>query len=438
MLRGVVSRPLSLIVIGAALAVASCKDKPAPPTAAVAAPSARPSAVASATGSPAAPALDDLLHFTDARIGVSSKVENPRDFAEHVADGRLDTAWNGKTGDLVGGWIGFRVPAAARVKLIELTAGYAATSRKGEDLFALNHRIARVRVTRDGVSLGEHALDPDSRAFQRIALDAPGGDFKIEVLAVKPGTRAAWRELVMSELRVFGVAGAAKRAAASIPHVQVGSLDALPAAAATTVAPRKREADTVKVIPAGEVEPDLECGSWTAPLTFQRAQLLDGGLPGSLPWEPPDPSCDFAIKQTRGDTKLVLFARTDLRESYRELGIERGGRLFLLQRPFDQQSHFDPHCSGASGAKLHSARLEGDAAIFVIYGWSIANPWPQALEDGGLESTGGSSERSLEEIRCVLGPAGATPACTMRILAEKRDDAPDPSVSDGPAPLPWK
>ena len=430
------SRPLSIIVIGAALATASCKDKPAP-SAAVEAATARSSAVASTTrGAPSA--LDDLLHFTDARLGVSSKVDNPRDFAEHVADGRLDTAWNGKTGDLVGGWIGFRVPAVARVKLIELTAGYVATSRKGEDLFALNHRIARVRVTRDGVSLGEHALDPDSRALQRIALDAQGGDFKIEVLAVKPGTRAAWKELVMSELRVFGVAGGAKRASASVPHVQIGSLDAQPAAAAGAVPPRKRADTTVKVLPAGEVEPDLECGSWTAPLTFQRAQLLDGGLPSSFPWEPPEPSCDFAIKATRGDIKLVLFSRTDLRESYHELGIERGGRLFLVQRPFDEQSHFDPHCSGSDGAKLQSARIEGDAAIFLIYAWAVANPWPQALDDGSVETTRGSTERSLEEIRCLLGPAGATPACTAKILAEKRDDTADPTASSGPAPLPWK
>lgn len=219
--RGVITRPIDTAFFCAALLLAACKDRSPPP--ATNGDAAPLSPTTSASVSPAGPhgsasgasALDDLLHFTDARIGVSSKVDNPRDFAEHVADGRLDSAWNGKTGDLVG-WIGFRVPAAARVKLVELTVGYVATSKKGEDLFAMNHRIARVRVTRDGVSLGEHALDPDSRAFQRIAVDAPGGDFKIEVLAVKPGSRAAWKELVMSELRVFGLAGAAKRGAATI------------------------------------------------------------------------------------------------------------------------------------------------------------------------------------------------------------------------------
>src|SRR5215204_705937 len=51
-----------------------------------------------ATKDAAPNALDDLLHCTDARLGVSSKVQNPRDFAEHITDGKLDTAWNGKTG----------------------------------------------------------------------------------------------------------------------------------------------------------------------------------------------------------------------------------------------------------------------------------------------------------------------------------------------------
>jgi|GEM_PF-3762485 len=40
---------------------------------------------------------------------------------------------------------------------------------------AANVRITRLRVWRDGQSLGEFALDPAVRAPQPIALDAPGG-----------------------------------------------------------------------------------------------------------------------------------------------------------------------------------------------------------------------------------------------------------------------
>jgi hypothetical protein len=433
----------SAILLAVLVSVAACKDNKEQANKAAAAPvapaaaSSAPREIAREASSPP-PALDDLLHFTDARIGVSSKVANPRDFAEHVADGRLDTAWNGKTGDLVGGWIGFRVPEEARVTLIELTVGYVAKSKKGEDLFDLNHRIARVRLTRNGASLGERALDPDSRAFQRIALDAEGGDFKLEVLAVKPGSRAAWKELVVSELRVFGAAGAAKRSLASIPHVIVGSLDAPPAALATVASSKRPKTATIEVTRATDANPDLECGNWTSPLTFRYRQMMDGGLPSSVPWEPPEPSCDFAVKKTRGDVKLVVFSRTDEKETYREPAIGVGDRLFLVGRRFDQQSHFDPHCSGTTGAKMHSARIESDDAIFEIYGWTISNAWPTALEDGGIETTPGFSERSLEEIRCAIGAKGATPTCTSKTLEESRIDAADPSVADGPPPRPWK
>ncbi len=76
--------------------------------------SERPRVDANAEGAPPRPpiaadeprAWDDLLHTTDARLAVSSKVDNPHDFPEHIADGRLETAWNGKTNDLVGGWLG--------------------------------------------------------------------------------------------------------------------------------------------------------------------------------------------------------------------------------------------------------------------------------------------------------------------------------------------
>src|SRR3712207_1896572 len=76
-----------------------------------------------AAPTPVAP-LDDLLHFTDARLAVSSRVDNPHDHPEDIADARLETAWNGKTGDLVGAWVRFQVPPETRVRVIELTAGY--------------------------------------------------------------------------------------------------------------------------------------------------------------------------------------------------------------------------------------------------------------------------------------------------------------------------
>lgn len=94
-------------------------SSPAPPTPV-------PSTTASA---PAADPVVDLLHTVMATVAVSSKVANPKDFPEHLVDGRADTAWNGGTGDL-NGFIAFRVPAASRVTRIELTVGFDARGPK--------------------------------------------------------------------------------------------------------------------------------------------------------------------------------------------------------------------------------------------------------------------------------------------------------------------
>jgi hypothetical protein len=413
------------LVLTLALALASCKgevkEKP------------QQAAAAPAPADAAAP-LDDLLHFTDARIGVSSKVDNPRDLAEHVADGRLDTAWNGKTNDLVGGWLGFRVPSAARVRVIELTVGYVAKSKTGEDLFAANHRISRVRLTRDGESLGEHAFDPESRDFQRIALDAPGGDFKLEVLETKPGSRATWKELVVSELRVFGVAGAAKRATAGIPRVSVGGFDAPPPAPGASSLPAGK---LVKITAVGR--PEEECKTWLAPLRKEWSDVLDGGLNTHGGFEPPPPRCGSLVRNTRGDVKLVEIERSDLDGNWNEAGIQRGARTFIVAK-FGDHSHYDPGCSGYSGGKMHSARFEDAAAVFEIYRYEVSNPFPEVLPDGGLgEGSKGYTERSLEEVRCALPDDGSEPTCATKMLAKKRGpyDWNGTNIAEGPAPLPW-
>lgn len=67
--------PTTLVAV-LGFASPACKDK-APPAAAPADAGVPPFADAARAAS--ATALDDLLHCTDARIGVSSKVDNPRD-----------------------------------------------------------------------------------------------------------------------------------------------------------------------------------------------------------------------------------------------------------------------------------------------------------------------------------------------------------------------
>lgn len=408
------------------LALAACKTKEPPATTDAGAPPA--SAAPSAASAPAlATSLDDLLHFTDARIGVSSKVDNPRDFAEHVADGRLDTAWNGKTGDLAGGWIGFRVPKETRVRVIELTVGYVAKSKKGEDLFAMNHRIAKVRVTRDGTKILEHTFDPDVRDFQRIVLDAPGGDFKLEVLETKPGTKKEWRELVVSELRVLGVAGAAKRATTSIPHVHVGGFDARPPAiVATKPAPRPS-------VSKSAVSIDALCKEWLdGPMTAFRA--LDGGA-DDTPWPPPEPQCGGHEFGKAGDITVSTIGFRDLRASWSEVGLTQNGRSYAVGASFAEDGNFDPHCGGYSFGKIVGARMDGAELVVEIYRGDVSNPFPSVNEDGSLgEGVPGGVKMQIDEMRCTWN--GAAPSCATKTIAKR--EGPYGEDVETPPPRPWK
>jgi hypothetical protein len=157
-------------------------------------------------------------------IAVSSTVDNAAIKPEHIADGKLDTAWNSRTGDLTP-HVMVRVPAQTIVTSIKLTAGFTKVDKKLGDLFLMNPRIERVRVT-SGLKTKDFALDINNRGLQELTLDLPGGDIDIAVLASKPGTKKQWREISISELEVWGTSGVqAKR---QKPQFRLRSLDALP------------------------------------------------------------------------------------------------------------------------------------------------------------------------------------------------------------------
>lgn len=149
----------------------------------------------------------DLLQRTRATVWVSSWAGNAAYAPEKLVDGKLETAWNGRSRKLVGTKVGFFVPRAATVTRIELTVGFTATHPKYGDLFVKNQRITRVELTREGKSLGSFALDPDKRTLQPIVLPAGtrGGWFTLRVAALKAGTKT-WKEVCISELRAFGQA----------------------------------------------------------------------------------------------------------------------------------------------------------------------------------------------------------------------------------------
>lgn len=170
------------------------------------------------------PPLVDLLYRTRASVAVSSNVLNVHDYPEHLIDRRPETAWNGKTGDLTA-HIELRVPATARVRRVLITPGYDKVGKDG-DLFAMNHRLKRVAIDREGARIAEVTLDPESRAAQPIELDVPGGTFVITPLETVPGSNPKWREIVVSELVVLGTAPDDELLPPAMPPVSIGALDA--------------------------------------------------------------------------------------------------------------------------------------------------------------------------------------------------------------------
>lgn len=159
------------------------------------------------------------MHAGLSRIGVSSAYHDDVSQVARIADGDLETAWNSRTGDL-GAWIELAVPPDATVRAVALTTGFTHVTPRA-DLFTGNLRVSRVRLSRDGVTLGEYDLDTTSRALVEIPVNGPGGVFRLQVLVTAAGERADWREICGSEVRVFGISSSAT-ADRSSPGTSIG------------------------------------------------------------------------------------------------------------------------------------------------------------------------------------------------------------------------
>ncbi len=202
------SRPIALLLLG----IASC-DAPRPPSAtppvhpSVAPRRAAPPPPATANVRVTAPEVD-LLHAAQVTIAVSSVVDNASDTPPRLVDRDLSTAWSARSGELERSWIAVRIPPGARVTALGLTAGY--THRRADlDLFTANVRIRRVRLRWNGEGLGEHPLDPASRALQRIPVARDGGgELRVEFSETLAGSNPRWRELSVSEFVVWGTVDA--------------------------------------------------------------------------------------------------------------------------------------------------------------------------------------------------------------------------------------
>lgn len=174
--------------------------------------------------------LVNLLTSAPSTIAVSSTVDNVKIRPEHIADGKLETAWNSATGQIIGAWVEVRVPVGAQIKQIKLTPGFSFSDKRMGDLFTKNARIQKLRLYHTGRPIKDVTLDPAKRGLQTIDVNLAGGDLRLEVIGAQPGTKKNWREACISELEVWGTlpAGTVVPAKKLKPAVRLGSLDALP------------------------------------------------------------------------------------------------------------------------------------------------------------------------------------------------------------------
>ena len=195
----------------------------------------------------------ELLHAVPATVRVSSRVANKSIRPEHLVDRDFSTAWNSRTGDLVGAWIDIEVPGA-QIHQIALTVGHTGHGPKGEDYFTMNPRIRRVSIAAGGGPARSIALDITNRGLQTIAVPDDAEHVRLRVEEIEPGSKQSWREICVSELEAWGHPPPGKVRAASTPTVEVGMPIEL------------------QGITSGIPDPAAYCATWTAPIEAGRAE----------------------------------------------------------------------------------------------------------------------------------------------------------------------
>jgi hypothetical protein len=191
-----------------------------------------------------------LLRRTPAKLTLSSRVDNPRDFPEHLVDENPATAWNGKTGDL-NAWISVTLDPRVNVRAIAITAGFT----KG-DLFEKNVRITKLRIEREGKELKVVSLDPSKREAQVLPINEPGGNYKLTVVETQQGSTATWKEVVVSELAFLGDAPMdLVHAKPRFPEITI--------APGSAAAPKPRNGET-KVTGLAAADLRALCAVWSA------------------------------------------------------------------------------------------------------------------------------------------------------------------------------
>jgi hypothetical protein len=338
-----------------------------------------------------------LLKAVPTVVAVSSVVKNAKDKPEHLVDGKPETAWNSRTGDLVGAWIAFRVPDDVVLTQIDLTVGYDKVTKDG-DYFTMNHRVRKVRVSRRGVPLVEHTFDVDVRREQEIPVTAPGGDFEIEVLETLPGSKPRWREVVISELMLWGTLPPGNKRQSPTPVVRVGSLDEGDGVGGRKAgdvhrAPTRALAGPFKTLEA-HCQAYLKQHSW-----------VEGCESDADRQDPDNTRCYDTPPPSECDPDDAQFAGS--------------GEIAEVPAPYQAVRLFTSRTNGPY------VRVTCNVAIRTGAGWFVAADWfvcADAAGDYGAERT------RIDELATKDLAAGGAPEVLVRYTSEDREGRKHPFV----------
>ncbi len=325
-----------------------------------------------APSSDAAPSVD-LLHAVPVTVVVSSVYRDEPRQAARLVDGDVTSAWNSRTGDIVGAWVEVHLPDDASVREVWLTVGFARPPG-ATDLFTANHRVAEVRIARGADVLGTFPLDVETRALQRVAVSGGGGVYRITITRVTPGTRSDWREAIISELRVMGSAPGA-RAGAHTPTVRVAEAG-LSGAGAPTPAPETPSPALAAPVPA---LPMVSDAAYVSVRARGLARLTDAGT-------------DILFAGRIADFALGAESVHVLSGDGRHLFVLAGGEL--RERPVPAQERFSRVALAPDGAPVL-------AGAFGIWRWR-QSAWSAAET---MDTTVPSFEAQQPQ-RLEVGPDG--------------------------------
>jgi hypothetical protein len=247
-----------------------------------------------------------------------------------------------------------------------------------------------------------------------------------------PGSKKAWKELVVSELEVLGTPGREVLAQAGPPTVVVGTLDTAP--------PPRLGADAGKAVDGPYPSLAAFCAAHTKVVAPVFAAAKDD-YPGFIepPYCEPGKALEIALEPPFVEARAVRVHAPKRVEIETRVALSTARGVFVTPVVIGIEELRNPGCGGNVDAKLEGKELVrtalGPAVELVSARISILYPFPQVMPNGDLGDTIGSVRRERESTLCRASAEGQVTCVTSptghgEIAFYQRDAVPVAPYSD--------